>query len=169
MRKETVLLCSIFSSLLRSRALFILYCDNKGSVVIIFPLLCNYPDNERPLIYRSPHHFLVGFLRVPGGKEMVGAILQAALAGHHCLLPGRSGGDQRAGGGEGAGQDGEEDGGQVVQPSHCKKVIIMLCNNRYCILAYILCIRKMSTRLRKRFPSIHELVKTGIIRADEVR
>ena len=39
---------------------------------------------------------------------------------------------------------------------------------RYCILAYILCIRKMSTRLRKRFPSIHELVKTGIIRADEV-
>ena len=40
---------------------------------------------------------------------------------------------------------------------------------RYCILAYILCIRKLSTRLRKRFPSIHELVKTGIIRADEVR
>ena len=40
---------------------------------------------------------------------------------------------------------------------------------RYCILAYILCIRKMSTRLRKRFPSVHELVKTGIIRADEVR
>ena len=116
MRKETVLLCSIFFPLLWSRALFILYCDNKGSVVIIFPLLCNYPDNERPLIYRSPHHFLTRLLRVPGGEEMVGAVLQAALARHHRLLPGRPGGDQRPRGGEGAGQDGEEDGGQVLHP-----------------------------------------------------
>ena len=116
MRKETVLLCSIFFSLLRSRGLFILYCDNKGSVVIIFPLLCNCPDNERALIHRSPHHFPAGFLRLPGGEEMVGAVLQAALARHHRLLPGRSGGDQRAGGGEGAGQDGEEDGGEVLHP-----------------------------------------------------
>ena len=116
MRKETVLLCSIFSSLLRSRALFILYCDNKGSVVIIFPLLCNYPDNERPLIHRSPHHLLARLLRLTGGEEVVGAVLQAALARHHRLLPGRAGGDGRARGGQGPGQDGEEDGGEVLQP-----------------------------------------------------
>ena len=66
--------------------------------------------------YRRPHHLPARLLRVAGGEEVVGAVLQAALAGHHRLLPGRSGGDQRAGGGEGAGQDGEEDGGQVLHP-----------------------------------------------------
>ena len=96
--------------------MFIFYCDNKGSLVIIFPLLCNYPDNERPLIFRGPHHLPSRLLRLPGGEEMVGAVLQAALARHHRLLPGRPGGDVRAGGGEGAGQDGEEDGGQVLHP-----------------------------------------------------
>ena len=38
---------------------------------------------------------------------------------------------------------------------------------RYCILAYILCIRQLSVRLKKRFPTMHELIKTGILRADE--
>ena len=38
---------------------------------------------------------------------------------------------------------------------------------RYCLLAYILCIRKFSDRLRRRFPGIMELVRTGIIRLDE--
>ena len=39
---------------------------------------------------------------------------------------------------------------------------------RYCILAYILCIRQLSVRLKKRFPTMDELVKTGIVRHDEV-
>ena len=39
---------------------------------------------------------------------------------------------------------------------------------RYCLLAYILCIRQLSVRLKKRFPTIDELVKTGIVRHDEV-
>ena len=38
---------------------------------------------------------------------------------------------------------------------------------RYCILAYILCIRQLSVRLRKRFPTMQEMIKTGIVRADE--
>ena len=38
---------------------------------------------------------------------------------------------------------------------------------RYCLLAYILCIRKLSDRLMKRFPNMSELVKIGIIRNDE--
>ena len=38
---------------------------------------------------------------------------------------------------------------------------------RYCLLAYILCIRRLSSRLKKRFPNMFELVKTGIVRSDE--
>ena len=40
---------------------------------------------------------------------------------------------------------------------------------RYCLLAYILCIRKLSVRLKKRFPTMHELIKTGIVRSDEAK
>ena len=39
---------------------------------------------------------------------------------------------------------------------------------RYCILAYILCIRQLSSRLRKRFPNMEELLKTGLVRSDEL-
>ena len=38
---------------------------------------------------------------------------------------------------------------------------------RYILLAYILCIRRNSSRLSKRFPNMVTLVKTGIIRKDE--
>ena len=38
---------------------------------------------------------------------------------------------------------------------------------RYCLLAYILCIRRLSSRLKKRFPTMCGLVKTGIVRPDE--
>ena len=38
---------------------------------------------------------------------------------------------------------------------------------RYLLLAYILCIRRNSSRLSKRFPNMATLVKTGIIRSDE--
>ena len=38
---------------------------------------------------------------------------------------------------------------------------------RYCVLSYILCIRRLSVRLRKRFPSMAEIVQTGVMRQDE--
>jgi len=38
---------------------------------------------------------------------------------------------------------------------------------RYCLLAYTLCIRNLSIRLKKRFPTMHELVRTGLVRSDE--
>ena len=38
---------------------------------------------------------------------------------------------------------------------------------RYLLLAYVLCIRRNSSRLSKRFPNMATLVKTGIIRSDE--
>jgi len=38
---------------------------------------------------------------------------------------------------------------------------------RYCILSYILCIRRLSVRLRKRFPSVQDIVNTGLVRKDE--
>ena len=38
---------------------------------------------------------------------------------------------------------------------------------RYCVLSYILCIRRLSVRLRKRFPSMQEIVRTGVMRPDE--
>ena len=40
---------------------------------------------------------------------------------------------------------------------------------RYLLLAYILCIRRNSSRLTKRFPNMCELIKTGIVRPDEAR
>jgi hypothetical protein len=39
---------------------------------------------------------------------------------------------------------------------------------RYCILSYVLCIRRLSMRLRKRFPTINTVIKTGLVRKDEV-
>jgi len=39
---------------------------------------------------------------------------------------------------------------------------------RYCMLAYILCIRQLSVRLMKRFPTMDDLVNTGIVYTDEV-
>ena len=38
---------------------------------------------------------------------------------------------------------------------------------RYCILSYILAIRKISSRLRKKFPDMRSLVRTGILHPDE--
>ena len=38
---------------------------------------------------------------------------------------------------------------------------------RYCLLSYVLCIRRMSARLRKRFPSMQEVMRTGLVRPDE--
>jgi len=38
---------------------------------------------------------------------------------------------------------------------------------RYCLLSYVLCIRRLSVRLRKRFPTMQELIRTGLIRPDE--
>ena len=38
---------------------------------------------------------------------------------------------------------------------------------RYCLLSYILCIRRLSARLRKRFPSCQEIMRTGLMRPDE--
>ena len=38
-------------------------------------------------VHRSAHHLPPGFLRFPGGEEMVGAVQQAALARHHRHLP----------------------------------------------------------------------------------
>ena len=38
---------------------------------------------------------------------------------------------------------------------------------RYCLLSYILCIRRVSSRLRRRFPSTQEIINSGLMRPDE--
>lgn len=38
---------------------------------------------------------------------------------------------------------------------------------RYILLSYILCLRRLSVRLRKRFPNMREMVRLGLVRADE--
>ena len=38
---------------------------------------------------------------------------------------------------------------------------------RYCLLSFVLCIRRLSARLRKRFPTTQEIVRTGLMRPDE--
>lgn len=53
-------------------------------------------------------------------------------------------------------------GGQKEEARIVRRTVV-----RYCLLSYILCIRRLSVRLRKRFPTIQELVRTGILRADE--
>ena len=52
-------------------------------------------------------HLPPGFLRVPGGQEVVGAVLQAALARHHRHLP------QGAGAGTPRTQEGHRQAGQA--------------------------------------------------------
>jgi len=52
---------------------------------------------------------------------------------------------------------GPNDKGKIV-----RRTII-----RYCILSYILCIRRLSVRLRKRFPTMKEVVQAGLVRPDE--
>ena len=46
-------------------------------------------------------------------------------------------------------------------------VIIRRTVIRYSLLSYILCIRRISARLRKRYPSIQEIVKARLMRQDE--
>ena len=53
-------------------------------------------------------------------------------------------------------------GAERVRARMIRRTII-----RYLLLAYILCIRRNSSRLSKRFPNMATLVKTGIIRSDE--
>ena len=52
---------------------------------------------------------------------------------------------------------GPEDGPRLV-----RRTVI-----RYCLLSYVLCVRRMSARLRKRFPSMQEVMRTGLVRPDE--
>jgi len=53
-------------------------------------------------------------------------------------------------------------GGQGDQARMVRRTVV-----RYCLLSYILCIRRLSVRLRKRFPTMRDLIRTGIIRSDE--
>ena len=52
------------------------------------------------------------FLRIPSSEEVVGAVLQAALARQHRHLPEGA----RDGGTGGQGQDGEENSDQILSP-----------------------------------------------------
>ena len=79
--------------------------------VPLFPLLEFPPYVIISNIYRPAHHLLAGVLRVPGGEEVVGAVLQAALARHHRHLP------EGVGGGEDTGDEGDgKDGTKNCDP-----------------------------------------------------
>lgn len=53
--------------------------------------------------------------------------------------------------------------GEEEEPRLLRRTVI-----RYCLLSYVLCIRRVSARLRKRFPSMQEVVRCGLVRPDEV-
>jgi len=55
-------------------------------------------------------------------------------------------------------------GGEGDQSLVIRRTII-----RYCLLSYVLCIKRLSIRLRKRFPSMHEVIRTGLVRPDEAK
>ena len=76
--------------------------------LILTPILTETPS-------RSTHNLPVRVLRFPGSEEVVGAVLQATLARHHCHLP------EGPGGGppweaEGDGQAHQEDRDQILPP-----------------------------------------------------
>ena len=57
--------------------------------------------------------------------------------------------------------------GLVTGGDKDQNIIIRRSVVRYCLLSYILCIRRLSARLRKRFPTTQEIIRTGIMRPDE--
>merc|ERR1711892_1596149 len=57
--------------------------------------------------------------------------------------------------------------GLVIGGDNDKNRMIRRTVIRYCLLSYILCIRRLSVRLRKRFPTMQEIVRTGVMRQDE--
>eukprot|EP00092_Neocalanus_flemingeri_P010264 GFUD01011060.1.p1 GENE.GFUD01011060.1~~GFUD01011060.1.p1 ORF type:complete len:409 (+),score=73.73 GFUD01011060.1:151-1377(+) len=57
--------------------------------------------------------------------------------------------------------------GLVIGGDNEKNRMIRRTVIRYCLLSYVLCIRRLSVRLRKRFPTMQELIRTGLIRPDE--
>ena len=94
---------------------------------------------------------------------MVGAVQQAALARHHRHLPeGAPGGVRGVSLSDLTGDFARAPGAERVRARMIRRTII-----RYLLLAYVLCIRRNSSRLSKRFPNMATLVKTGIIRSDE--
>ena len=38
---------------------------------------------------------------------------------------------------------------------------------RYCLLSYLLCVRRLSIKLRKKFPTMREVIQTGLVTEDE--
>jgi len=40
---------------------------------------------------------------------------------------------------------------------------------RYCVLSYLLCVRRLSIKLRKKFPTMREVIKTGLITEAEAK
>jgi len=53
-------------------------------------------------------------------------------------------------------------GGEREQSRMIRRSVV-----RYCLLSYILCIRRLSARLRRRFPTTQEIIRTGLMRPDE--
>ena len=101
----------------------------------------------------GPHHFSPGILCLAGGQTVVGAVLQTALARHHRHLPegprpGQAGtqADHRP--------PGEKDSDEVRNSFNYIEGVSSCLVFRYCLLSYILCIRRFSSRLKKRFPDM---------------
>ena len=57
--------------------------------------------------------------------------------------------------------EGDEDG---RQNERIRRTVV-----RYLILAYVLCLRRISSRVRNQFPDMDSLLASWLIRKDEVR
>ena len=101
----------------------------------------------------GPHHLSPGILCLAGGQTVVGAVLQTALARHHRHLPEgpRPG---QAGTQEDHRPPGEKDSDEVRNIFNYIEGASSSLVFRYCLLSYILCIRRFSSRLKKRFPDM---------------
>ena len=58
--------------------------------------------------------------------------------------------------------EGDEDGSR--QNERIRRTVV-----RYLILAYVLCLRRISSRLRNQFPDMDSLLASSLVRKDEVR
>lgn len=77
-------------------------------------------------VTRLASHILAWFLCFTGCQEMVGAVLQVAMARQHCHLP-KGTGDRGAGG---PGQDGQEDHHQILPSILCALYTTVICPSK---------------------------------------
>merc|ERR1719228_2338717 len=60
------------------------------------------------------------------------------------------------------GNDDADDEAAAIENLKIRKTIV-----RYCLLSYVLCLRRLSSLVRDHYPNMDSLIRTGLLRQDE--